>query len=78
MEVLKSGNGKMRNMGLTPQQVNKLFESIGEKTEQIIAGGAKPILLVSPQIRRMVKNFIEPVFPQTYVLSYNELNPTPI
>jgi len=75
MEALKSGNGKMRNLGLTPQQVNKLFESIGERTDQIVTNGAKPILLVSPQIRRLVKNFIEPVFPQTYVLSYNELNP---
>jgi flagellar biosynthesis protein FlhA len=75
MEALKSGNGKMRNLGFTPQQVSRLFESIGEKIEQIVTTGAKPILLVSPQIRRLVKNFIEPVYPQTYVLSYNELNP---
>ena len=38
--------------------------------------GDKPIILVSPVIRRFVRKFLEPVFPLTTVLSYSELPPT--
>ncbi len=75
MNVLREGNGHSQNLGLTPEQVNTFFQSIGQKVEDMIVGGAKPTLLVSPQIRKQVRNFIEPVLPDVSVLSFSELMP---
>jgi flagellar biosynthesis protein FlhA len=41
----------------------------------MVGNGAKPTLLVSPQIRKQLKKFVEPVMPELSVLSYSELNP---
>lgn len=73
--VLREGNGRMQNLGLTPDQVNILFQSIGQKVEDMVVSGVKPTLLVSPQIRKQVRNFIEPVLPDVSVLSFSELMP---
>jgi len=75
MEVVKNGNGHSHNLGFTPKQVNDLFVSIGEKVEEMVKSGSRPALLVSPQIRRQVRNFIEPVLPNVAVVSYSELTP---
>jgi flagellar biosynthesis protein FlhA len=75
MEAVKNGNGHSQNLGFTPNQVNRLFASIGEKVEQMVTAGNQPILLVSPQIRRHVRNFIEPVLPNVSVVAYSELTP---
>ena len=37
--------------------------------------GSSPILLVSPPIRRAVRNFTEPVLPDLHVVAYSELTP---
>jgi len=74
-EAVKSGNGKLRNLGFSPIEVNKLFDSINNVTEQMVAAGAQPILLVSPHIRRHFRNFVEPVLPNVLILSYTELTP---
>jgi len=73
MSEIKAGKGNSRNLGLTPEQVNMLFKSIGENIEKMIVDNRRPTLLVSPQIRRYVRNFIEPVLPNVSVLSYSEL-----
>lgn len=75
MEALKSGNGRLKNLGFSPAQVNRIFEDLHNKTEQMVSMGVQPILLVSPQIRRAVRNFIEPVLPHVTVLSFSELTP---
>ncbi len=75
IEVVKNGNGHSNNLGFTPKQVNDLFVSIGEKVEEMVKAGSRPALLVSPQIRRQVRNFIEPVLPNVAVVSYSELTP---
>jgi len=75
MESVKENNGRSANLRLTPDQMNRLFENIQEKVEKMLAAGHRPIILVSPQIRRAVKNFIAPVLPNVTVLSYTELTP---
>jgi len=73
MSVIKEGKGNSRNLGLTPVQVNNLFKSIGNQIEKMILDNRRPAILVSPQIRRYVRNFIEPVLPDVSVLSFSEL-----
>ncbi|NOZ08270.1 MAG: flagellar biosynthesis protein FlhA [FCB group bacterium] len=73
MQTIKKGNGAAQNLGLSPMQVNKLFDSINEKVEQMTLKGTPPAILVSPQVRRHFKNFIEPILPNLSVISYSEL-----
>lgn len=73
MESSRSGNGKSQNLGFSPDQVSHLFEDVAEKVGQMASSGSRPILLVSPQIRRTVRNFIDPVLPNISVVSYSEL-----
>lgn len=72
MDSVKSKTNT-QNLGFTPMQVQKLFEFIGDKVEQMVSQGFLPTLLVSPQIRRHVRSFISPVLPNVSVLSYTEL-----
>ena len=74
-EAVKNGNGKMKNLGFSPIEVNQLFDSINTVAEQMVAKGTQPILLVSPHIRRHFRNFVEPVLPNLSILSYTELTP---
>ncbi|MEE9163042.1 MAG: FHIPEP family type III secretion protein, partial [Candidatus Neomarinimicrobiota bacterium] len=64
------------NLGLTPEQVKEVLTGISEQVEQIVRDGGKPALLVSPPIRRSVRQFTEPVLPNVAVLSFSELSPT--
>ncbi len=73
MQLIKEGKINSQNLGLSPDQVNKLFEDISNKAEEMSEIGSQPILIVSPPVRHTVKNFIEPVFPNLNVISYNEL-----
>ena len=73
MEIIKEGKGNSRNLGLTPDQVNALFKSIGKNIEKMVLDNRRPAILVSPQIRRYVRSFIEPVLPDVSVLSFSEL-----
>ena len=73
MEIIKEGKGNSRNLGLTPEQVNILFKSIGKNIEKMVLDNRRPAILVSPQIRRYVRSFIEPVLPDVSVLSFSEL-----
>ncbi|MEA3286013.1 MAG: flagellar biosynthesis protein FlhA [Candidatus Marinimicrobia bacterium] len=70
---VKNGNAQAFNLGFSPAEVNKIFDSIGEKVQAMLTEGSRPALLVSPQIRRHVKNFIDQVLPDVSVLSYAEL-----
>ena len=39
----------------------------------MILDNRRPAILVSPQIRRYVRNFIEPILPDVAILSFSEL-----
>ncbi len=68
-------NGYAQNLGLAPDQVSALFQDIAEKIEEINVMGIRPAILVSPQIRRAVRKFLESVFSNVLVISYMELTP---
>ena len=68
-------NGLAQNLGLAPDQVSALFQDIAGKIEEINVMGIKPSILVSPQIRRAVRKFLESVFSNVLVISYMELTP---
>ena len=71
---LKNGSVGAYNLGFSPVEVNGIFDSLGEKVQAMLAEGARPTLLVSPPIRRHLKNFIDQVLPDVSVLSYAELS----
>lgn len=73
MQVISNNNVHLQNLGLSPQQVNRLFENMAEKIEEISNLGVRPTILVSPQIRRAVRKFVESVFPNVFIVSYSEL-----
>ncbi len=68
-------NGLAQNMGFSPEQVNTLFQNIADKVEAMSSLGLRPAILVSPQIRRAVRKFIESIFSNVMVISYMELTP---
>ncbi|MCB0281059.1 MAG: flagellar biosynthesis protein FlhA [Calditrichae bacterium] len=68
-------NGMAQNLGLSPDQVSTLFQNIAEKVEDMNMMAIRPAILVSPQIRRAVRKFLESVFSNVLVISYMELTP---
>jgi flagellar biosynthesis protein FlhA len=73
LSVTKNGTTISQNLGFSPQQVNQIFEKMAELIDQMASMGVRPAFLVSPQIRRTVRRFIESVFPNVFVISYSEL-----
>jgi len=76
LQSIRQGEVYVGNLGLTPQQVKEVLTGISEQVEKIVKAGGRPVLLVSPPIRRAVRNFIETVLPSVAVLSFAELSPT--
>ncbi|MCF7886276.1 MAG: flagellar biosynthesis protein FlhA [Candidatus Marinimicrobia bacterium] len=75
MSAVQDGNGQTQNLGLNPNQVQEIFNTLNQKKEEIVMEGSSPILLVSPPIRKAVRNFTEPVLPDLNVVAYSELTP---
>lgn len=75
LSVIRDGNMQIQNLGLSPRQVNTLFEDMADKVEEMSNLGIRPAILVSPQIRRAVRKFVESVFPNIFIISYSELTP---
>ena len=69
------GNLQIQNLAFSPRQVNALFEEMADKIEEMSNLGIRPAILISPQIRRAVRKFVESVFPNVFVISYSELTP---
>ena len=75
MSAIREGSAHLQNLGFAPGQVNALFESMAQRVEEMSGLGVRPAILVSPQIRRAVRKFVESVFPNVFVISYSELTP---
>lgn len=74
MKTIKEGNGQLLNLGLEPGQVQQLFNSIVDTVHKVSSEGLPSILIVSPQIRKAVRNFVEPILPELSVVAYSELS----
>jgi len=69
-------NGQMENLGtlgLTPNEVQKLYETLTEVKEEMNTQGYQPLVICSPTLRPYFRMLIEPEFPEMVVLSYGEL-----
>ncbi len=75
LQATRKGEGYTGNLGFTPPQVKDVLTSISEQVERIVLEGGRPALLVSPAVRRFVRQFIETVLPNVAVLSFAELSP---
>jgi len=60
---------------LAPEDLERLYRSLGDALRRSEALGARPVLLTSPAVRRAVRELVERVFPDVPVLSYAELLP---
>jgi len=62
-----------------PELGRKLLGEIGDAAEQMSKAGYAPVLLCSPQARRVVRQFVERALPELAVLSHAEVAPgTPV
>ncbi len=75
LSVIRDGSMQIQNLGFSPRQVNALFEDMANKIEEMSNLGIRPAILISPQIRRAVRKFVESVFPNVFIISYSELTP---
>jgi flagellar biosynthesis protein FlhA len=58
---------------MSPQAVEAICRMISANVEKLVTAGHPPIVLVSPQIRAVLKQMTAPHIPQLVVLSYNEI-----
>ena len=62
-------------LGLSPQEIQSLIQTVSASAEQMALGGLTPILLVHPDVRLIVRRILESALPQVFVISYNEIAP---
>ncbi|MCS7237422.1 MAG: flagellar biosynthesis protein FlhA [Thermoguttaceae bacterium] len=58
---------------MPPQQIEVLCRNIASAVQQLVHQHRRPIVLVSPQIRPILKQLIAGHLPEVIVLSYNEV-----
>ena len=58
---------------LPPDVAKQVYDAVKQANEEMQAQGHTSLLLVSPNIRLVLKRFIKPVVPKLAVISYNEL-----
>lgn len=58
---------------LKPNIINKLFDNLNETLNEMTIKGMEPVVLASPRIRAAFRNLISFNFPNTAVLSINEV-----
>ncbi|MEE9466673.1 MAG: flagellar biosynthesis protein FlhA [Candidatus Neomarinimicrobiota bacterium] len=75
LQATRKGDAYVGNLGFTPPQVKDMLTAISGQVETIVKEGGRPAILVSPAIRRFVRQFIETVLPAVSVLSFAELSP---
>jgi flagellar biosynthesis protein FlhA len=75
-EQIRSGfehdEGGLR-IHLSPQAVEEVCDLLDAQVQKLIAMGRPPIVLVSPDIRHVLKQVTEAHIPQLVVLSFNEI-----
>lgn len=58
---------------LDPQDITKIFDSVKQIEDSLVANGIQPLILSSPKIRVAFKNLISFNFPNLKVLSLNDI-----
>lgn len=73
--IQQAQQGKLHpeSLGLTPQEMENLFEAATTGFERLLAGGHRPIIITSPVLRQAMYDFLKQSQPELSVLSYNDL-----
>jgi flagellar biosynthesis protein FlhA len=62
-------------LAMDPQRAQTLVAGLSEQSEQALARGRRPVLLVSSRVRRHLRRLCEQALPQVAVCAYNEIPP---
>jgi len=71
--VNQGSSENLGTLGLTPQEVQQLYDELQELVEKMNAEGLQPLVLCSPALRPYFRMLVEPEFPDLVVMSYGEL-----
>ncbi len=72
--VIREGQTEsLGTLGLSPDQVQALYNSLKEFGDKMGAEGMQPLVLCSPILRPYLRMLIEPELPDMVVMSYGEL-----
>jgi flagellar biosynthesis protein FlhA len=74
--IAQAQQGMLNNntLGLTPDTVEKLYQSASQTFDNMIRQGYEPVLLTSPVLRYTLFEFLAPILPDINVLSYNDIS----
>lgn len=70
----QQGTLNSNSLGLTPDNVEKLYHNASEIFTSMVRKGFEPILLTSPVLRFTLFEFLAPILPDINVLSYNDIS----
>jgi len=60
---------------LSPDQAHRILNGIEKRIKEASLGIGTPVLLVSPEIRRAIRNFVTRFMPDLAVISHREVDP---
>lgn len=69
----QKGSLHPNTLGFSPDTVEKMYMACAKLLDNMKAQGHKPVILTSPVLRPALFDFLSPVYPDVYVISYNDL-----
>jgi len=76
LNQMVGGKQPGQNLGLSPAKMNKLYEQTSQKIQELLSRGDRAILITGPSVRRFVRGFYAPVFPDLVILAISDLLPS--
>lgn len=73
-DALEGDLAKGWRLNMDSREISKLVTSVSAKSEEAMLQGFSPILLVSPDVRLVVRRVLESSLPGLFVVSYNEIS----
>lgn len=70
----QQGTLNSNTLGLTPETVERLYQSSSTTFTNMVRKGFEPVLLTSPILRFTLFEFLAPILPDINVLSYNDIS----
>jgi flagellar biosynthesis protein FlhA len=70
----QQGTLNSNTLGLTPDTVERLYQSASATFTNMVRKGFEPVLLTSPILRFTLFEFLAPILPDINVLSYNDIS----
>lgn len=61
-------------LNMDSREISRLVSAVSSKSEEIMIQGHTPVLLVSPDVRLVIRRVLEASLPALFVVSYNEIS----